>query len=255
VILGLYISAAGMKAQQLQQTVIANNLANARTEGFKRDLVLMQSRLNAGEEDPRMYPYRVPELAKQGGGVQAMGNGVDLTQANFEDSANQTDLALDGPGFFTVAGENGQKLLTRSGRFVLAQDGTLVTAVGRHAVLDAAGQPIVLNTKLPVEVGTDGQISQGASAAPVKLGLADVTDPRQVVKLGGNVMTVANPEALTEAPPDTRVLQNRLEASGVDPMSEIVNMMEGQRAFEANARMISYQDSTLSQLNQVGRVA
>jgi flagellar basal-body rod protein FlgF len=253
--IGLYISAAGMKAEQLRQTVVSNNLANARTEGFKRDLVLMQSRLNAGEEDPRMYPYRVPELAKQGGGVVAMGNGVDMTQGDFEDSSSPLDLALNGPGFFTVAGENGQKLLTRAGRFMFTGDGGLVTVVGRHAVLDDVGQPIMLNAKLPVDVGTDGSVSQGTAGTPVKLGLADVTDPRQIVKLGGNVMTVANAEALAPASADTRVLQYRLESSGVDPMVEMINMMEGQRAFEANARMISYQDATLSQLNQVGRVA
>lgn len=253
--LGLYISAAGMAAQQLQQSVISNNLANARTAGFKRDLVLMQSRLNAGEEDPHMFPYRVPELAQQGGGVMALGNGVDLTQGNFEESSSQTDMALDGPGFFTVAGENGQKLLTRCGRFVQAQDGTLVTAVGRHAVLDVDGQPIVLNPKLPVEVEINGQITQGDGGSPARLGIVDVKDPRQIIKLGGNVMTVATPQALTDASPSTKVLQSRLEASGVEPMVEIVNMMEGQRAFDANARMISYQDSTLSQLNQVGRIA
>lgn len=253
--LGLYISAAGMKAQQTQQAVIANNLANSNTAGFKRDLVLMQSRLNAGQEDPRMFPYRVPELQNQGGGVLAVGNGVDLTQGNFEDSSNQTDVALNGPGFFTVAGENGQKLLTRNGRFQMTQDGNLVTAVGQHAVLDADGQPIVLNPKLAVDIGVDGQISQGDNALPVKLGLVDVTNPLRLVKLGGNVMTVDQPEALVQATPDTRVLQFHLEASGVDPMAELVNMMEGQRAFDANARMISYQDQTLSQLNTIGRVA
>ena len=253
--LGLYISAAGMKAQQLQQAVISNNLANAKTVGFKRDLVLMQSRLNAGEEDPRMFPYRVPELRNQGGGVVAVGNGVDLTQGNLDDSSSPTDVALNGAGFFTVAGENGQKLLTRDGRFIMTGDGNLVTATGKLAVLDAGGQPIVLNAKLPVDIGTDGRISQGSAVTAVKLGLTDVSDPREIVKLGGNVMSVVHGESLTPASSETRVLQYKLEASGVEPMVEIINMLEGQRAFDANARMISYQDTMMSQLSAVGRVA
>jgi len=252
---GLYISTAGLKAQETRQAVIANNIANAKTTGFKRDLMVMQSRLNASMEDPKMFPYRLPVMQNQGGGVYAVGSGIDLTQSNFETSGSATDVALNGPGFFTLAGENGQKLLTRDGRFVMDQDGGLVTAVGKHPVLDNTGKPIVLNIKVPVDISPDGQITQGADDQGVKLGLSDVADSRHLLKLGGNVMAVDKPEAISAASADTRVLQYQLEASGVDPMVEIVNMMEGQRAFDANARMITYQDQTLSQLNTIGRVA
>jgi flagellar basal-body rod protein FlgF len=98
-------------------------------------------------------------------------------------------------------------------------------------------------------------MTQGNAGSPVKLGVVDVTDARHIMKLGHDVMTVTGPDALVPASPDTRVLQGQLEASAVDPMVEMVNMLEGQRAFEANARMISYQDSTMAQLNMVGRVA
>jgi len=253
---GLYLSAMGARAQMNRQAVISNNLANSATTGFKRDLMVMQSRLNAAYEDPKMFPYRLPVVKDQGGGVLPMGDGIDLSQSELENSSNATDVALNGKGFFTVAGDNGEKLLTRNGRFLIDQTGKLVTAGGNRAVLDSTGQPITLNPSLPLVIGNDGMISQGAGGGQetgVKLGLADVADSRQLTKLGGNVMRA--PGDLAQVPAETQVMQYKLEASGVEPMVEIINMMEGQRAFEANTRMMSYQDTTLSQLNTVGRVA
>jgi flagellar basal-body rod protein FlgF len=250
---GLYISAAGMQAQMAKQDVITNNIANSQTAGFKRDLVMMQARRNAAYEDPKMFPYRLPVVKNQGGGVYALGDGIDLTQSTFEETSNATDVALNGKGFFTVAGDNGEKLLTRDGRFMIAQDGKLLTTSGNRAVLDMDGQPITLDPNLPVEIANDGLISQNGQGSSIKLGLTDVSDQRQLVKLGGNVMRVHG--ELVPAAAGTKILQYKLEHSGVEPMVEIVNMLEGQRAFEANARMLTYQDTTLSQLNTVGRVA
>jgi flagellar basal body rod protein FlgG len=216
----------------------------------------MQSRLQASQEDSRMMPYAVPTLRNQGGGVNMAGVGVDLTQGTLEETKNQTDLALDGRGFFEVQGEKqGEKNLTRDGRFLLNQDGTLVTASGGRPVLGADGQPIVLNPGLPVAVMSDGTISQGDGGSGVQLGLADVSDPKDLVKLGQNMMTVEKPESLTQVSGSTQVRQFHLEQSGVDPIVEMVSMMEGQRAFEANAKMISYQDTTLSELNTIGKIA
>jgi flagellar basal body rod protein FlgG len=251
---GLYLSAAGMQAQQARQTVISNNLANAQTTGFKRDLAVMRSRLNAGYEDATMFPYRAPVTRDQGGGVFAVNGGIDLSQSALKDSSSATDVALDGRGFFMVAGENGQKLLTRDGNFLLNNEGTLVTVADGREVLSADGQPIKLNPDLPVKIDGKGRISQGNVTA-AQLGLTNVADSRRLRKIGGNLLTVDSPDALSDLPADTRVCQSKLETSGVEPVVEMVNMMEGQRAFEANARMISFQDTTLSQLNTIGRVA
>jgi flagellar basal-body rod protein FlgF len=250
---GLYLAASGAKAQMDRMDVISNNLANARTTGFKRDLVNMQARRNAALEDPRMAAYRMPVLRDQGGGVLAMGAGIDMTQGTFESSSNATDVALNGKGFFTVKGENDERLLTRDGRFVIDPNGRLVTAAGSRPVLDSSGEEITLTSGLPVAVGADGQISQGDGETGVKLGLVDVADTRQLEKLGGNVMRARG--EVTEVSAATQVMQYKLEASGVDEMVEIVNMMQGQRAFEANARMMTFQDQTMGQLATVGRVA
>ncbi len=142
---GLYISAAGLQAQDMRQAVIANNLANAQTNGFKRDLVSMQARLQAPREDVQMMKYLVPTFGNQGGGVNAMGVGMDLAQAPLVETTNQTDVAIEGRGFFTVKGDKeGEKSLTRDGQFLINTDGALVTANGGRPVLSSEGQPIVL---------------------------------------------------------------------------------------------------------------
>jgi flagellar basal body rod protein FlgG len=201
-----------------------------------------------------MFPYRRGVLGKQGGGVVVQGAGVDLTQATLLRTGNATDLALEGKGFFVVKGDQeGQPALTRDGRFLVNPQGNLVTANAGRPVLDAEGKEIKLDPALPVIVGANGRISQGDTN--VQLKLQDVTDPRRVVKLGGNLMTVDDPKDLKDISPNTIVRSGHLEQSGVDPIVEMVQMMEGQRIFDANAKMISYHDQTLQQLNTIGRIA
>ena len=251
---GLYISASGAKAQMDRQAVITNNIANAHTSGFKRDLVNIQERRNAGLEDPTMRAYLPPDFKNASGGVVAVGEGIDLTPSSFKDTANPRDFALNGKGFFTVQGANGETLLTRDGRFMIDQSGTLRTVTsGNLAVLDNTGKPVVVNPSLPVNVANDGTIAQAGNPLDGKLGVMNVPDPRQLVKIGGNMLKNNGP--LTAAPAETQVLQGKLEDSGVDPMLEIVNMIDGQRAFEANTKMMTFQDTLMSELNTVGRVA
>ncbi len=251
---GLYLSAAGMQAQEKRQAVLTNNLANAQTTGFKRDLTVMQSRLNEAKEHGAAAQYQVPVLENQGGGVTLGGTVVDLSQGSFKRTDEPGDMALSGRGFFTVQGAQGQKLLTRDGQFMVNEQGTLVTASGGNAVLGADGMAITVKPGVDVTIDEQGVVSQKGQAAG-KLGLADVTDARRLVKLGGNLLTVDDPKALVAAPVQTGVKQGFLEESGADPMVEMVTMMEGQRAFEANAKMITYQDTTLQEVNTIGRVA
>jgi flagellar basal body rod protein FlgG len=257
---GLYLSASGLQAQELRQNVITNNLANANTAGFKRDLATIQARANPAYEDPTMAQYRNSLLAKQGGGVTVHGGGVDLTQASLVRTGNPTDVALEGRGFFVLKGENeNQTALTRDGRFLIDNQGTLVSATSGRPVLSADGQPITLDPSLQTTINSSGEVSQAApNVAPAvvaQLKLADVSDPRHVVKLGQNLMTVDDPKALQDVNPGTTVRSGYIEQSGVDPVIEMVNMMEGQRIFDANAKMISLQDQTLQQLNTIGRIA
>jgi flagellar basal-body rod protein FlgG len=128
-----------------------------------------------------------------------------------------------------------------------------VTLDGR-AVLGTDGNPVQIKGTGPITIDGTGAISQGG-AVVAKLGLADVNDPRQLVKIGDNLLAADDPQALRDVPAKTVVRQGRIESSGVDPMAEMVNMMEGQRAFDANAKMISYQDTMLQEVNTIGKVA
>ena len=254
---GLYISAAGMRAQDARQTVIANNIANANTTGFKRDLVVMQARANAVDEDPTMAQYRLPVVSQQGGGVNAFSGGIDLSQGRFESTDSDTQVALNGPGFFTVQTASGEKLLTRDGNFHINQEGKLAMYNGGSLVLDQNGQPIQLNSSYKTAITSEGEVRQSNSVggSGVKLGIVDVKDSHQLIKRGANLLQARSPEALAPATAQTTVIQHHLEESGVDPILEMVNMMTGMRAFEANAKMITYADTSMAQLNTVGRVA
>jgi len=241
--------------------MIANNMANALTNGFKRDLAIVQSRNNAAHEDPAMIPYKIPVLDDQGGGVFLQGGGVDLTQGSLKTTNNLNDLALDGRGFFALKGDNDQTVLTRDGSFTVNDQGTLVHAASGRAVLGEDGQPITLDPTLDmIKVDKRGQLTQyggagGGGDATTQLKLLDVKDPRQLVKMGRNLLTVNDPSVLTPMKETTQVLQGNLEMSGVDPIVEMVNMMSGQRIFDANAKMISLQDTTLQSTNGIGRIA
>jgi len=245
---GLYLSAAGLQVQERRQDMIANNLANAMTNGFKRDLAIVQSRANPMED----MPYRVPVLEDQGGGVMLGGGGLDMTQGQFEKTGKPWDFALNGSGFFALSGRNasgnsenasgnGEIVLTRDGRFVPNEQGVLVHVGSGRAVLGEDGQAVV--------------VGPGMEAADVRLKVVDVNDPRQLIKMGKNLLTVSDASALKPAAESTQVLRGSLEMSGVNPLVELVNMMSGYRVFEANAKMISLQDMTLQALNSVGRVA
>jgi flagellar basal body rod protein FlgG len=152
-----------------------------------------------------------------------------------------------------LKGEEGKTILTRDGSFVINEEGTLVHGASGRAVLGAEGQPIKLNPALEMKVNGNGEISQGEGNA-VKLKLVEVADPRLLIKMGSNLLTVADEKA-AEPAKATLIRQGSLEMSAVDPMVEMVNMMAGQRIFDANAKLISLQDSTLQSLNTIGRVA
>lgn len=249
---GLYMSAAGLQTQEYRQSVTANNLANAQTTGFKRDFAVMQARLNAAEADPRMAAFRQPGLRQRSGGVWPGAGSIDLSQGSLNQTGNQSDVALEGPGFFTLQGDKGEKLLTRDGRFLINNEGFLINAASGRKVLSAAGEPISLNPALPLHVTNRGYVQQGEGVS-VQLGIVD-TSADNLSKRGANTMAAEDPTRMT-AMDGATVRQGFLEQSAVDPVVEMVNMLEGQRVFEANARMLTYQDQTLQQLNMIGRVA
>jgi flagellar basal body rod protein FlgG len=248
---GLYLSASGVMANSYRQDVIANNLANSETVGFKRDLAIFQERRTALQERGGAG-YSDPLLEKQTGGLLAMPTRVDTQQGDLENTGNPLDVAVQGGGYFAVANGNNRHL-TRDGRFMVDRSGNLIlsTEQGNH-VLDDKGKPITLETGGKISISRDGEIFQNGKSV-AKLGFYDVPDPSKFTKQGGTMLIYPDSAQLRRA--SGQILSGFQEHSNVDPTIELAQLMDTQRQLEANANMIKYQDSMMQRLvNDVGKI-
>jgi flagellar basal-body rod protein FlgF len=240
----MYISAEGAAAQAQRLEVIANNLANVDTPGFKQDVPTFQARFAEAIQQGQAQAgdRSVNDL---GGGVKVIGVETDHSAGQLKETGNDLDLAIDGKGFFHVRGDDGQRYLSRSGAFALDAQGRLVTQNGHRPVLDQSGGEIVLSPELPIAVSSDGFISQ--AGAIYALGLSQPESLADLVKVGNNLFQPrGNMEPLALA--ERSVRQGYLEMSGANPVRQMMSMIETTRAFEANTRMIQNQDTMLGAL-------
>ncbi|MCA9296924.1 MAG: flagellar hook basal-body protein [Phycisphaerales bacterium] len=249
---GMYLSAAGVQTSMHRQDVYANNLANVDTVGFKPDTVFLRER-NVERLDGAFADVSPHELLEQlGGGHLAEPTRVMLTQGSLVQSGNPLDVAIDGDGFLTVRGENGQTALTRDGRMVVGPGGQLVMATTGAPVLNDAGQSITLDLNRPVEIDSTGAIRQDGLIVD-QLGLVDVSDPAALRKEGNNLLSVESNASLTQS--TARIRQGYTESSAVDPIKAMMAMTNAAKAVSANARMMQFHDNTLSELfGRVGRI-
>ncbi|HEX6987348.1 MAG TPA: flagellar hook basal-body protein [Planctomycetaceae bacterium] len=250
---GLYLSAQGAQARSTQLDVVANNLANAGTTAFKRDLALFQA------HRPFDLEHGGSNLAPGGlvgstGGLTVAETVTDFSQGALEKTGGSLDLAIAGPGFFRVT-DGTEELLTRDGRFARNAAGELVTAGGRR-VLSVEGTPIRLNPDaIAVEVAPDGTLSErfptGELSAAARLAVVLPQPPDAVEKVGDNLYRAAG--GVVPVGADTRVAQGFLEGSGVNPVTETMRMIEASRAFETNVNMMKFQDESLARLLTAAR--
>jgi len=244
-----------MKVNEARMSVNANNLANVNTTGFKLDTVTVgpMPRAARGQSD---LPGPA-ELAALGGGVQVSRTITQLQAGPLDPTGQPFDVALDtGPvadGFLGVSGADGKGRWTRDGRLTLDASGRLVTQAGRHAVLDEAGQPITLDPAVgPMTIDPTGHVRQNNNDVAT-LKLASFDRPDLLVKQG--VCQFQASESAKAAPFRGRVLQGQLEGSAAEPTNLLVQMIQVQRAYEANANMIRYQDETLaSAVSQIAKL-
>ena len=164
-IYGMYLSATGVITNSYRQDVIANNLANADTVGFKKDLATFRQRPTASAENPLAGRHGSPLLDGIGGGTFADPTAVDTSPGDLESTGNPLDAAIIGNGYFAVQGKDGQPRLTRDGQFQLDRDGrlTLANAQG-SSVLDAEGHPIILGKFAATQITADGRRHAGRQA-------------------------------------------------------------------------------------------
>jgi flagellar basal-body rod protein FlgG len=248
----LSIAATGMNAQQTNLEVIANNIANINTTGFKRaraefsDLLYQTERLQGVPN--RANQNIVPEGASIGLGVKTTAIRNLHIQGSLVSTGNKFDLALTGTGWFQIDGANGETLYTRAGAFNTNANGELVTADG-YAVQPAITVPadaveIVVNKTGQVFARIDGQTDLQDLG---QLTLATFANEAGLAPLGDNLFqeTAASGPANVGVPGDpgyATVQQGYLESSNVDPVKEITELIAAQRDYEMNSKVIQAAD-------------
>ncbi len=246
VIYGLYHSAAGMLTNEYRQNVIANNLANAETVGFKQDRAVLAERQPAGSAGLRSGPS-APDLAGLSGGLWLGETFTDFAPGRLTQTGQATDAALDGPGFFVVEAD-GRTQYTRDGRFCVTDDGRLCAASDGAAVMGVGGAPLRVNRfGGDISIDEEGRVTQDGFQHG-QLAVVDFADPGALRKTSAARFDAG---AATPVPAAARVLDGTLEGSSVEPVQELVHMIEAARAYEINARMVSLQDQSVGRLISV----
>jgi flagellar basal-body rod protein FlgG len=256
----LWIAKTGLDAQQLNIDVVANNLANVSTTGFKRSRAVFEDLLYQILRQPgakSSQQSEIPSGLQLGTGVRPIATERIFTQGNLTQTGNPLDLAINGNGFFQITLPDGTTAYTRDGSFQINSQGQLVTASG-YTVAPAITIPA--NT-LSITVSPDGIISvqQAGNPTPVQVGqlqLASFINPAGLQSMGGNLyLETAASGAPSTNTPGTNGLgvlnQGYLETSNVNVAEELVKMIEAQRAFELNSRAITASDQMLQRLAQL----
>lgn len=225
----IYATLTRQSGLMREMRVIANNIANTETTGFRREGVIFSEHLGQTGR-----PRDALSMAT------ARGRIVDLTPAAMTLTNAPLDLALEGEGFFMVQTPEGQAL-TRAGAFLTGPEGGLITPDG-HAVLDDGGAPIGLPPDAAsLSVGPDGTLS--ADGMPVaRLGVFTVDDPAALQHRAGTLFTFSG---AARPVPETVIRQGFLEGSNADPMTEIARMIEVQRAYELGQSFLTREDERI----------
>ena len=256
----LYIAATGMNAQQAQMDVISNNLANVSTTGFKGSRAVFQDLVYQTLRQPGANSTQETELpsgAQVGTGVQQVATERLYTQGNLQQTGNSKDVAINGNGFFQVQMPDGTTAYTRDGSFQTNAQGQLVTASG-YPVVPAITIP---NNATSMTIGTDGTvtITQAGSSTNQTIGtiqLATFINPAGLESKGENLLAeTASSGAPNVATPGVngagKLQQGYVEASNVNVVQELVNMIETQRAYEINSKAVQTSDQMLQNLAQM----
>lgn len=258
----LFIAATGMEAQKLNIDVIANNLANVNTAGFKKsradfqDLIYQTIRSAGGASAEGV---QVPSGIQVGLGVKPVAVQKIFQQGDFVQTGNSLDLVIEGDGFFQVLMPDGTVAYTRAGAFKLDSEGRIVNSDGYPM---EPGITIPANT-LSITVGSDGKVTvmQAGSATPVEIGqieLARFTNPAGLNATGRNLYlpTASSGEAITGTPSSDglgTLSQGFLELSNVNVVEEMVGMIVSQRAYEINSKAVQASDEMLQVANNLRR--
>ena len=256
----LWTAKTGLEAQQTKMDVIANNLANVSTNGFKKsravfqDLLYQNMRQAGGRNDMQNV---LPAGLQIGSGVRPVATERIQTQGSLEQTGNSKDVAIDGKGFFQVLMPDGNNAYTRDGSFQVNESGQLVTADGYPI------QPAVLipQDALSITIGKDGVVTvtqpgSNQSTQVGQLSLSTFVNPAGLQSIGDNLYLETSASGLrNESTPGLngagRLDQGYVETSNVNVVEEMVSMIQTQRAYEINSKAVQTSDEMLAKLSQL----
>lgn len=256
----LSTAATGMSAQQLEQDVIANNLANVNTVGFKKsraDFLDLMYQVSAKSGAQTTQGNQLPVGIEIGMGVRPMSTQKLFTQGDFQQTGNQFDLAIEQQGFFQFD-NNGTIMYSRAGNLKVNREGALVNSEGLR-LIPAITVPQGTTTFTVDAGGTwTAADSIGASLATGRVQLATFVNPSGLTSKGRNLYerTDSSGDAVVGNPGDPgfgTISQHYLEMSNVSVVDEMVRMIVGQRAYEINSKAIQTADNMLSIINSIKR--
>ncbi len=254
----LWVAKTGLDAQNTRLNVISNNLANVNTTGFKRDRAMFEDLLyqnvrQAGGQTA--LTTQAPTGLMLGTGTRVISTEKLHSQGNMINTQNALDIAVNGEGFFQIVQQDGTIAYTRDGSFKLSNTGQIVTATGQPL------QPAIVipANASSITIGEDGIVSvelyAGGGAQQLgQIQIARFINPPGLTPMGGNLFK----ETLASGPPQLlnpgtqaagTLRQGMLEASNVNVVEEMVNMIETQRAYEINSKAIAAADGMLQFLN------
>lgn len=253
----IYMAAAAALAYEKRLEVIANNLANVNTAGFKRDDVSFQAYLSSSEGVAAAVTPPYPTGQAGSSFWVTYESRTDFSPGPLQQTGNRLDLALNGRGFFSVESPDGP-VYTRRGNFTLSPEGVLVTQEG-WPVQGTSGE-IRLDASsagpygLDVTVGEDGAVRVNGRDAG-RLRVEDVADPTGLIKIGQGYFKLAETAATTE-PENVRVAQGFLEMSNVEAVRAMTEMIEILRGYESYQRVIrSVDEANSKSINEVSRTS
>lgn len=243
---GMYLAAAGALVQQMRLEILANNVANINTVGYKGDKSLFQIPEAA---EPQTFETPIEGIQALSPYAPPFATVIDFSQGAIRQTGNPLDLAINGSGFFSIQTPDGVQY-TRQGSFTLDAEGVLVTPDG-YPVLGESGE-LTLEEGI-VEIDLQGVVVVDGDEVG-RLQISDFPNS-DVLKKAGNGRFVAM-EALTqgERPPTTTLSQGYLETANVNPVQAMTEMIETSRAFEAYQKVIQTADEATSKsINDVGK--
>ncbi len=256
----LWISKTGLEAQTKDLSVISNNLANAGTVGFKKSRVAFEDLFYQNLRQPgaqATQDTRIPSGLQIGTGVKVVSTQKIHSQGGFQTTDNQLDMAVQGSGFFQVLLPDGTAAYTRAGNFALDDTGQIVTQGSGYVLQPGITVP---QNATSLDIALDGTVTvqlQG-TAAPSNLGniqLADFVNPSGLQPMGENLfIETGSSGAPTVGTPGLdgvgNIRSGMLETSNVSTVEELVAMIETQRSYETNAKVLSAVDQMLQFVNQ-----